>query len=134
MRKSVTEKNSVIISGQLIPWSFVWRVHRLCGRNWDDTIDCFWKAKCCTGENGIQRYIMSGLRKGRGGERWMLVPSRERWDGKMEGIRQWWEGLYRRRERRDDGGNDGAIEAMLAELTAKMGLSAAIDRKAKEGL
>jgi hypothetical protein len=90
---------------------------------------------------------MSGLRKGKGGERWMLVPSRERWDGKMESIRDWWMGLYRRRARSlsevelgylgvsqmrcDDCGNDGAdMAAMIAELTAKMGLSAAIGWKA----
>jgi len=123
--KTATEKNSITINGQLIPWSFVWRVHALCGKDWDRTIDCFHKAKHCTGVNGIQRYIMSGLRQDRRELRWMLWPSRERENGQMESLRDWWMGLYERRTKPDvgdDGNRPVEIAAMLAELSSKWGM------------
>lgn len=126
-KKAATPKNSIEINGQLIPWSFVWRVHGLCGGEWDSTIDCFWKAKHCTGARGIQRYIMSGLKGKEYGDRWMLHPSRERGNGKMESLREWWKGLY---ERRRGAGKDGVdIGEMIAQLTGKFGMTEAIDWK-----
>jgi len=126
-KKTATEKNSITLNGQLIPWSFVWRVHALCGKDWDRTIDCFHKAKHCTGVNGIQRYIMSGLRGKTYGDRWMLHPSRERENGQMESLRDWWMGLYERRTKSDaadDGGQSVDVAEMIAALTQKLGMPA----------
>jgi len=119
-----TNKNSVDINGQLIPWSFVWRVRKLCGGDWDSTIDCFWKARRCTGANGIQRYIMSGLKQKDWRERWMLMPSKDRENGKMESLRDWWLGLYERR-RAGDSENSVDVSEMIAQLTEKFGMTEA---------
>jgi hypothetical protein len=125
--KKVTRKNSISLGGQLVPWSFVWRVHGLCGKDWDSTIDCFWKAQHCTGANGVQRYIMSGLKQKERSARWMLTPSRERESGRMESLRDWWLGLYKRRRRADEGEGCGAeFAAMLEQLVKGMDLTAAI--------
>jgi len=92
-----SEKNCININGQLIPWSFVGRIHKKCGGDWDMTIDVFWKARNAKGTNGIQRYIMSGFKPNQYGQKHAFAPSREREDGKMESLRQWWGGLYLRR-------------------------------------
>jgi hypothetical protein len=126
-KKKTTSKNSIEINGRLIPWSFVWRVHSLCGGDWDSTIDCFWKARHCTGENGIQRYIMSGLKGKAYGDKWMLHPSRMRCDGLMGTLRDWWMGLY---ERRTGPGKDGVdIGEMIAALTGKFGMNEVLGRQ-----
>jgi hypothetical protein len=110
-----TAKNSVTINGQLIPWSFVWRVHTLCGKDWDETIDCFWKARHCTGDNGIQRYIMSGFKPDERGNKFMLRPSKERESGKMDTLRTWWEGLYTRRRKPEFTAEAAEIVAALSK-------------------
>jgi len=128
--KTPDKKTAVDINGRLIPWSFVWRVHALCGKDWDATIDCFWKARKSDGQNGVQRYIMSGLKQKERCDRWMLRPSKERENGKMQRLRDWWLGLYERRRAAGEGSVD--VAEMLAALSGKLGLTGAIDWKGGE--
>jgi hypothetical protein len=81
---------SVVIEDQVIPWSVIQRVRRLCGGDWDQTIDAFWKARGAKGKDGIIKYVLAGFRKGHGGNKYSLLPSKEANDGKMEMIRTWW--------------------------------------------
>ena len=85
------------IGEHIVPWSFVWKVHGLCRKDWDDTIDAFWKARNATGKNGIQKYILCGFRPGADGKKYMHTRCKERRDGKMDNLRSWWNGLYIRK-------------------------------------
>jgi len=81
---------AVEINGQKVPWSAVQKVRRMCGGDWDQTIDAFWKARNATGPNAILRYVMHGFVKNDAGIRYSLLPSKERERGQMENIREWW--------------------------------------------
>jgi hypothetical protein len=83
----------ITINGHRVTWSFIIFVHKRL-HDWDDTIDAFWKARNATGPNGIYRYVMAGFSPGKNRVPWNTVPSREREEGKMEKIRDWWIGLY----------------------------------------
>jgi hypothetical protein len=86
------------INGTTIPWSFVRKVWKKCGKDWDQTIDCFWKARKATGNAGIQKYIAAGFKSRDGKVPYMLQPSKEREvPGGMKNIREWWHGLYFRK-------------------------------------
>lgn len=86
---------AITINGTRITWSFIKLVYKRLHCDWDDTIDAFWKARRCIGSNGIQRYIMSGFKPDKNtGKPWILSPSNERENGKMESIRLWWIKLY----------------------------------------
>jgi hypothetical protein len=93
-------ENCVVINEQRIPWSFVFRVHKECGGDWDRTIDCFWRARRATGRDAIVRYISACLRrtaaKGKVAT-YCVQPSTERELGKMEDLRRWWATLYDRK-------------------------------------
>ncbi len=82
------------INGQKIPWSAIGRIRKLCGGDWDTTIDAFWKAREADGKNGILRYVQAGFVPDANGKRYSLMPSRERENGEMEKVREWWKGLY----------------------------------------
>ncbi len=85
----------IIISDQRVTWAFIKLIYKRLRCDWDDTIDAFWKARHTTGSNAIQRYIMAGFKPGKNGRPWILQPSREREEGKMENLREWWIQLYR---------------------------------------
>lgn len=90
----MTDKG-VTINGNLLPWSFVRRVWNKCGRDWEQTVDCFWKARNATGPAGIQKYISAGFKSRGGGVPYMLQPSKEREQpGGMKKLWDWWHGLY----------------------------------------
>ena len=82
--------STVNINGIEIEWSFVALVKKKCGGDWDQTIDAFWKARGAKGKDGIIKYVLAGFRKGHGGNKYSLLPSKEANDGKMEMIRTWW--------------------------------------------
>jgi SPP1 gp7 family putative phage head morphogenesis protein len=85
----------ITINGNLLPWSFVRRVWNKCGRDWEQTVDCFWKARKATGHAGIQKYIMAGFKSRGGGVPYMLQPSKERQlPGGKKKTWAWWHGLY----------------------------------------
>jgi hypothetical protein len=89
----------VTLNGNLLPWSFVRRVWNKCGRDWEQTIDCFWKARNAAGPAGIQKYIMAGFKSRNGGVPYMLQPSKDRQTpGGMKKLWAWWNGLYNRRK------------------------------------
>lgn len=89
-------KTGLKINDQIIPWSFVYQVNKLCNGDWDDTIDCFWKARHAVGTSGIHKYIKAGF-KLRNGIAYMRLPSKERESGKMDSLRQWFDTLYDRK-------------------------------------
>lgn len=93
----MTDKG-ITINGNLLPWSFVRRVWNKCGRDWEQTVDCFWKARNATGYAGIQKYIMAGFTSRDGGVPYMLQPSKDRQTpGGMQRLWSWWHGLYSRK-------------------------------------
>lgn len=94
---STAPKIGLTISDQVIPWSFVFYVKKLCHGDWDTVMDCFWKARYIKGSNGIQRYIRAGLKPGKFGTRYILLPSKERENGQMDNIREWFNSLYDRK-------------------------------------
>jgi hypothetical protein len=81
---------AIIINDQTITWASVQMVRRMCGGDWDQTIDAFWKARNATGKNAVMRYVIAGFAKSETGLRYSLLPSAERERGQMEHIRQWW--------------------------------------------
>lgn len=81
---------AIIINEQKITWASVQMVRRMCGGDWDQTIDAFWKARKATGRNGVMRYVLRGFVANDKGARYSLVPSKERENGQMENIREWW--------------------------------------------
>ncbi|MBN1131197.1 MAG: hypothetical protein JXA71_19560 [Chitinispirillaceae bacterium] len=81
---------AIIINEQKITWASVQMVRRMCGGDWDQTIDAFWKARKATGRNGVMRYVLRGLVPNDKGVLYSLLPSPERERGQMESIRQWW--------------------------------------------
>ncbi len=89
-------KNSLTINGQEITWPFIMKVRNMFKGDWDNTLDAFWKARDAKGQNGIQKYIMCGFIPDKMGKRYMLMPSKERENGQMESIREWWHRLYER--------------------------------------
>jgi len=109
-------ETSIIISGQSIPWSFIQKVRRFCGGDWDQTMDIFWKARETTGHNAIIRYVTKGMVDGSKGKKWLLIPSREREAGKMGAVRQWWEGLYQRKPKATTMSFKDALKAMAAGM------------------
>jgi hypothetical protein len=86
--------SSIEINGQQIPWSAIGRIRKLCGGDWDTTIDAFWKARGADGQNGVLRYVQRGFVPDKAGKRYSLMPSKERENGEMEKVREWWKGLY----------------------------------------
>lgn len=84
----------ITIAESTISWAFIWQTYAKCGKDWDTTIDAFWKARRCTGANGVQKYILCGFRHA---TKYILKASKEREDGKMENLRQWWLSLYERK-------------------------------------
>jgi hypothetical protein len=115
------QKYCLNINGQSIPWSFVYKIHTLCSKDWDATIDCFWKAKHCIGANGIQRYIMCGFKPDKFGNKFMLRLSKERENGQMESLRNWWMKLYVRK-RTADAAQSASLSDMMAMLAGKFSL------------
>lgn len=94
----MTDKG-ITINGNMLPWSFVRRVWNKCGRDWEQTVDCFWKARNATGPAGIQKYIGAGFKSRNGGVPYMLQPSKERQlPGGMKKLWDWWHGLYVRKQ------------------------------------
>lgn len=94
-RKPEPNQPHILINGNKVTWAFIKLVYKRLHGDWDDTIDAFWKARNCTGANGIQRYIMSGFKRDENGRQWIAMPSKERENGKMEKIREWWLNLYK---------------------------------------
>ena len=92
--------------------------------DWDDTIDAFWKARNATGANGIYRYIMSGFKPTSRGVPWITLPSKERENGKMQSIRDWWGALYKPSENRPNtlSLKSADVKDMLSNLTDGMTL------------
>lgn len=86
------------INGQEIPWSFVFQVRGRFKGDWDDTMDCFWKARNAQGVDGIRRYINAGWKPGKDGKRYNFMVSKERENGQMTAIRDWWDSLYQRKK------------------------------------
>lgn len=99
--KPKSQQPFIIINNQQIPWSFVGKVRSMFKGDWDNTIDCFWKARNATGYNAIQKYILKGFLPNDKGYRYSMQMSNERESGKMESIREWWQGLYARKGRSD---------------------------------
>jgi hypothetical protein len=98
----VKKKTFVVIEGQEIPWSVVQRVRTLCGGDWDQTMDAFWKGRKAKGKDGIIKYVLAGFRRGKNGNKYSLLPSKEVNDGKMEEVRRWWgECVYKPKPRSD---------------------------------
>lgn len=110
-KKQQSEENNIQIKDSSIPWSFIWKVYGQARKDWDVVADVFWKARNCEGKNGVQRYIMVGLRSE---NKWILQPSKEKENGKMESIRQWWLGLYERKK-----STSKECADMIAALTSK---------------
>ncbi len=98
-RKSgrLDKKIGLNINDQIIPWSFVFLVNKQCRGDWDTTMDCFWKARHIKDVNGVQRYIRAGLKQNQYGKRYILLNSKERENGQMESIREWFQSLYERK-------------------------------------
>ena len=91
----------VLLEGQQIPWSVIQMVRRACGGDWDQTMDAFWKARLCKGPNSIVKFVVKGLVKNEVGVRYSLVTSKERENGQMEAIRQWWNKAYTPKPKKD---------------------------------
>ncbi len=106
----------IIINKQEIPWSFIQKVRRICGGDWDQTLDIFYKCRTVGGNAGIVRYISKGLFDYAQGKRWIMVPSQERENGQMEAIRRWWDSLYNRKPRTDVVSFKDALKEMAAGL------------------
>jgi len=82
--------NYVTINNQKIAWSFIMKVRKRFGGNWDSTIDAFWKARNASGSNAIIKYIEDGFKPDEKNNRHTMFPSKEREAGHMESIRIWW--------------------------------------------
>ena len=95
----MTDKG-ITINGTMLPWSFVRRVWNKCGRDWEQTVDCFYKARNATGPAGVQKYIMAGFTSRNGGVPYMLQASKDRQaPGGIKKLWTWWHGLYIRQAR-----------------------------------
>jgi hypothetical protein len=114
----------IIINEQRIYWSAIKQIYKRLGCNWDTTIDAFWKARHATGSNGIYRYTMSGFAPGKYGPAWIHLPSKERENGQMESIREWWIALYKPSEKRlkTIAIQKADVACMLASLTESLSL------------
>lgn len=123
---STKEKLGVKINDYTIPWSFVWQTYAKCGRDWDCTMDAFWKARNCTGKNGIQRYILCGFKHP---TKYILSVSKERENGKMDSIREWWLSLYDRKK--DTSAECVDMADMIAAISGKFDFSEIIKPAAK---
>lgn len=108
------------MSGQKISWSFIQKVRRLCGGDWDQTLDAFWKARSATGENGIMKYIMKGFVLNAAGVRYILLPSPEMNSGRMESIRSWWAGLLAPHQKASAEPVRSALRDALLEMAEKL--------------
>lgn len=86
--------NAINIGGNKIPWSFVQKVRKKAGGDWDVTMDIFWKARnCYGGPAGIMKYIEAGFKTMLNGAiPYNMQPSDLRENGQMEKIRKWWNG------------------------------------------
>jgi hypothetical protein len=83
----------IVINGQRVPWSFIQFVrNKKMGGDWNQTINAFWQARNAP---NIIKYVQMGFKPDKNGRIYSLLPSKEMNDGKMEMIRQWWEGLYK---------------------------------------
>jgi hypothetical protein len=87
-------KPHILINNQKIYWSFIQSVKTIFGKNDDMMIDAFWKAR---NQPNIAAYIKKGLIPDLKNRRYMIYPSRERENGEMEQIREWWYGLYQKK-------------------------------------
>jgi hypothetical protein len=94
---SIIPEDCLKITDNLIPWSFVFQVKKHCNGDWDAVMDVFWKARHAKGKNAVQRYIRAGLKPNQCGVKYALLPSKEREDGRMDSIRQWFDSLYKRK-------------------------------------
>lgn len=110
-----TTHTGITINGQLIPWSFVHRVKRELGNEWDDTIDLFWRARNAKAPIGVVRYVSRALVRNADGRRWADDKSAERENGQMESLREWWETLYERKTK------PTSVGEILRELAGKGG-------------
>ncbi|MFA5751100.1 MAG: hypothetical protein WC898_02310 [Candidatus Paceibacterota bacterium] len=114
----------ILINDQRVTWSMIKYVYKRLHCDWDNTIDAFWKARNATGSNGIYRYIMSGFTPGKKGPAWIHLPSRDREEGKMESIRQWWFKLYvpSSKNKATIAINSDEVKNMLESLSEKFGI------------
>lgn len=64
------------------------------GGDWDRTMDAFWKARHAAPPRGVMLYVSKGLKPDAKGNRYSLLPSKERNEGQIEMIRRWWNGIY----------------------------------------
>lgn len=112
----------ITISDQMVTWSFIKFVYKRLGCSWDDTIDAFWKARHCKGSNAIYRYIMSGFRPTARGVVWIKLPSKEREQGKMESIREWWLTHYQPKRQNNIICANQEIKSMLDNLAEKFSI------------
>ena len=91
--KKTKDLPGVFINQQKISWSFIQFIrNKKLGGDWDQTINCFWLARNST---NIVKYVQAGFVPDEKGNKYSMLPSKEMNDGKMEMIRQWWEGLYK---------------------------------------
>jgi hypothetical protein len=118
--RTQTPSPGIIINGQHITWAFIRKVYNMLGKSWDDTADAFFKARNCTGENGIYRYINAGFRSNKTGIKYITLPSKEREAGKMESIRDWWIQLYQPKHDSTVSAEHAEVKTMLDSLLQKM--------------
>jgi len=105
----------VMIGDQPIPWSFVMWVHNQCSKDWDYTIDCFWKARNAIGQDAIRRYIVKGLKPDSQGRKWMLNKSKEHQRGETDMLHDWWLSLYDRKKAKSGAAHD-IMQALLQSI------------------
>jgi hypothetical protein len=95
--------NHISINNQQISWAFVQKVRTDLGGDWERTIDAFWKARKATGKYGVVAYIKGGFRPDKKGNRYNMLPSKERDRGlnsqEWNGVMLWWRELIQVQER-----------------------------------
>ena len=79
-------KSHLTINNQPVPWSFIGKVKRQLNGDMDTVIDLFWKAR---NHPDVIRYVAKAIVDGH----WSHE-SRERENGQMETVREWWQRLY----------------------------------------
>jgi hypothetical protein len=122
-KKNAKPAPFITINDQEVSWPFIMRVHIALGKEWDTTIDAFWKARNAVGINAICRYINAGLKPDKNGKRFIMTMSKEREFGKMESVRRWWAMLYTPVKQREAAESQkAAIDDMLKSIGDKLGM------------
>ena len=132
-RVSPPSPPAITINNQPITWAFIRRVYNALGNDWDNVADAFWKARNATGHNAIYRYISAGMRvpspgsipsgSKRSTTPWISLPSRDREQGRMDLIREWWIHLYTPSARRTAAiaEQSSEVQSMIDAIAAKFG-------------